>query len=668
MAATENLRGVPPGLQAAVSALVLLASLPVLRELEWPIIAFLGAVFALRGLSLYRPRLTPTRWLLVPLTLAGVVNVLAVYLSVFGRAGIALLLTMSALKLLELRKNRDARLGILLVFAIALANFLVDQSLAIAGYLLVLGIAGIAVLIELERGSSGRRWRESSGLALRLFAQAAPLAGIFFFLFPRLDAPLWQFETGERAAKTGMSDTMELGSVSRLIPSDAVAFRARFDERPPDPARSYWRGPVLWKTDGRRWEPSGPAASPVSPPVPTPPGDEVGYEVTLEPTDQRWLFALDLPVEIPEDAMLTPDFQVLTAKPVRERRRYHMVSAPDFRSRRLSAEDEQMGLQVPGDVSPRMRELVASWKQDGAKPEVVVRKAIEFFRDQPFYYSLSPPPLGEDPIDEFLFESRRGYCEHFASSFAVLMRLAGIPSRIVLGYLGGERNPLGDYFVVRQSDAHAWTEVWLPDEGWTRVDPTAAIPPNRIERSPALDWLTREAPIRLRLSDAPATWRSAIRYLSLLADSVDAAWQSWVLSYSIEKQRQLLNRLGLGFVRDYGLVLVLVLAGGSALAVMMTALRWRPQRERDPAQRLFVRFCRVLERNGVPRRRGEGPLAYAERAADLRPDLQPDIARVVVGYLPLRYGRKTDEGRLEMLRSGLRNLRRRLRRSAATSP
>jgi len=659
----------PPsrGLRATLSALIALAALPLLPEMERAVSLF--AIFAL-GLgagALVWPGLAPKRWLLVALTLSGIANVFAAYLTLFGHAGVALLLTMSALKTLEIRRDRDLRVGFILVMFIIVTGFLFDQSLSTAMYLAAVLIGAVALTIELSRGGTGRQWRPSLRLALVLTVQAAPLGLILFVLFPRLDAPLWQLDLRQRTATTGMSDWLELGSVSRLIPSDEVAFRVRFDGSAPDPRDLYWRGPVLWQTDGRRWEKR--AESGLNP-SPAPLEEAVGvarYEVTLEPTDQRWLFALDLPVEVPEGATLTSDYQVLVATPLTERRRYRLSSATRYTTGALTPSERRSALQTPPAATPRLRALAASFSQPNADPATIVQGALGFFRDQPFYYSLEPPPLGPQAIDQFLFETRRGYCEHFASSFALLMRLAGVPARVVLGYLGGERNPLGDYFSVRQSDAHAWAEVWLDRSGWTRVDPTAVIPPERIERGAAPAWLTREAPVRFRLGEATGAGQRILRSLSQLADSVNAAWHAWVLAYSTERQGALLRSLGLGFIQHYGLIVAAVIGSALLLALLSGLFQWRAERETDPAQRLFTRFCRILARQGVARGRGEGPLDFARRASRLRPDLAPAIESVIDAYLPLRYGRTKDPDRLVILRAGVRRLGRRFTGLAPTA-
>lgn len=649
----------PPAvkLRLTLSALVGLAALPLLAEMEPQIAAFTAGALGLGVTISFLPLLTPGTWLLAALTLGGIANVLHAYDTLLGQGGVSLLLTMSALKTLEIRRERDLRVGFLLVLFLIVTAFLFDQALSTAVLLAVLLVLALALIIELTRGTGGSAWRQSLRLALLLTVQAIPLAVILFVLVPRIAAPLWQLELGTRAATTGMSDSLEIGSITRLTPSDEVAFRVHFEGPAPAANELYWRGPVLWQTDGRRWERATWGLQ-ASPPALQKLDALVHYEVSLEPTAKRWLFALDLPLTAPTDATLTSDHQILADHPVTERRRYRLSSATRYVMTELFAEERLAALQVPSGVTPRLRELVASFAQPSAEPESVVEQALRFFREQPFYYSLAPPPLGEHAVDRFLFETRRGYCEHFASSFALLMRLAGIPARIVLGYLGGAHNTLSGHFLVLQSDAHAWTEVWLEGRGWTRVDPTAVIPPGRIESLATLGWLTREAPVRFRLMEMPGLGQRFGRGLSQIVEAINAGWHVWVLAYSKEHQGALLRSLGLDLVEHAGLLAGAVIGCGLFILGMSGLLQWHTTREPDPAQRLFTRFCRILARQGVARNPREGPLDYGRRAGRMRPELAPTIDRVIGSYLPLRYGGIREEDLLTRLRVGVRQLRR----------
>jgi hypothetical protein len=283
-----------------------------------------------------------------------------------------------------------------------------------------------------------------------------------------------------------------------------------------------------------------------------------------------------------------------------------------------------------------MRALAESWKTGSGDADNVVRAGLAYFNREPFHYTLLPPKLGANPADEFLFETRRGFCEHYASSFALLMRIAGIPSRVVLGYLGGEINPIGGYLILRQSDAHAWVEVWLEGKGWTRVDPTAAVASSRVESSGLLSGLASGMPVRLRLEESGLLLQM-IHNLRLLADGLDIGWREWVLGLSRERQQRMLELAGLGYLRDYGLAIAMITASSVVLAMLLMALL-RTDRRRDPLDRLYSRFCRKLARVGFHRRVSEGPVDFCARVATARPDLKAQLDDFLRLYLPLRYG------------------------------
>jgi hypothetical protein len=337
------------------------------------------------------------------------------------------------------------------------------------------------------------------------------------------------------------------------------------------------------------------------------------------------------------------------------------VSALTYDTGEISPDEKAAGLELPPNVTHRMRRLVADWQHQAHGPQEVVRAALRYFNQEPFYYTLQPPRLGTNPADEFLFETRRGFCEHYASSFALLMRIAGIPSRIVLGYLGGELNPIGNYLIVRQSDAHAWVEVWLQKRGWVRVDPTAAVAPERVERSDILTDLGGGAPARFQIGDPGELYRWAHR-LRLIADAVDAGWRNWVLDYSRSRQQGLLNSFGLGFLREYGLAAAMIVASALMLALVAAGIG-RRRAPRDTLQKIYLRFCRRLATCGLERHPSEGPMAFGARIAAARPNLRRPVHSFLSLYLPLRYGRRARSPQ------NIQELRRRLARvSQAARP
>lgn len=652
-----------PPERAQVLATVLLAALaylPLARFQDWRTNAFVALLFALRLAALRWPRANPGRLALVVLTFAGVANALAVHHNLTGQqGGTALFVTMLALKLLELRDRRDLRVvGVVLGFLVVV-QFLFDQSMALAAYLGLVTIGLLLLLVDLNGGLGPARLRVALGTALRLCAQALPLTLVLFLLFPRLSQPLWSLGLDSGVGVMGMSDRLEPGAISELVVNGELAFRARFDQTPPDGDRLYWRGLVLWQPDERGWSPGLDPAWPISTEL-TGAGGTTDYEVLLEPTRQRWLFALDLPLETPETSLRSGDFQLLSKEPITGAKRYRVRSALDYRTGEPPEWVRQRALELPANVTERMRRLVAGWQGEAEDPWSVVQAGLRFFNREAFHYTLLPPRLGTNPTDEFLFETRRGFCEHFASSFAVLMRLAGIPSRVVLGYLGGEPNRIGGYHMVWQSDAHAWVEVLIPSRGWVRIDPTAAVDPARIDNRSASRLLGASAPLRFEVDPSGVLMR-ALRQARMIADSLDAAWQDWVLDFSVDHQRSLLSRLGLRHYRETGLAVLMVVA--ASLVLGLTVWGFMGQRTRlSPLEAVYDRFCQRLATAGLPRRSNEGPNDYAQRVSLARPDLAAPVTRFLTLYVRERYAPNPSPKGTEGLERCLREFRpRRLR-------
>lgn len=654
------------GQLAAMTGLMGLASLPFALWLTPQITLYLAALLGLRMAALRWPRLTPGRWPLLPLTVAGVVNVLSAYATLNGRdAGSALLATMLLLKLLEVRGKRDLRLLTSLFGFLLASQFLFDQSPQLVAYLLVLLVANLALMADLTARADGPAVRGALRLAGRMVLLALPLAIVLFLLFPRLDAPLWRLGGGEAVGITGFSDRLELGTVTRLVLSGELAFRVWFDEAAPPLEHLYWRGPVLWESDGRRWSAGSAKGAETGASPLAEAGDALGYRVVMEPNNEHWLLALDLPVEIPEHATLTADRQVLIDEPLTDTARYRMVSATRYNTGPLAPHAAAAGLQLPGNITPRMRKLVGDWTADGAADATVVARALAYFNREPFHYTLAPPPLGGNPTDQFLFETRRGYCEHYASAFALLMRLAGIPTRIVLGYHGAEPNPMGGYHIVWQSDAHAWTEVWLPGQGWRRVDPTAAVATERIERGPLLEGLGANRPARFAQGE-PGRLAWLAHRLRLASDALQTGWQNWVLDFSTSEQMALLSLIGLGYLSQYGLAVAMILAAAAVLA--LTVLSIARKRPRTPLEVLYARFSERLARVGLPRGPQEGPLDYSQRVLARRPDLRPQVEPFIGLYIRLRYAGTDTERWLPLLRRHLRRVRPRRQPGGQRSP
>jgi transglutaminase-like putative cysteine protease len=652
--------------QVVAATLILGAAyLPLASYLATQVSAFIAVVLVLRLAAVRWPALVPGRLVLLPLTLAGLGIAFEAYYSLAGRdAGTALLATMIALKTLELRRPRDLRLFMVLFGFLLVSQFLFDQSPGRALYLGVLFVADLALMADLAARHPDRPLRGALRLAGTLTLQALPLALVLFLLFPRLSGPLWNLGNLQQRGVMGMSDSMAPGSISELVVSGEPAFRARFDGRAPAQNLMYWRGLVLWELDGRRWSMAAPGAMPNARPHLTRASGVIAYDLVLEPTNQPWLYALDLPLAAPDQAELDGDFQIRAGQRVTKVARYRARSATEFDTGPLDLDQEAAGLQLPDNVTPRMRDLVARWQAEGGGPQAVVERALAHIKTGDYYYTLLPPVLGNNPADEFFFETRRGYCEHYASAFALLMRVAGIPARVVVGYQGGELSTVGNWYLVTQSDAHAWTEVWLSGRGWVRVDPTAAVAPQRIERGGLLDRLANRAPLRFQLDDEGGLVRLA-QGLRRLTATAGLVWQDWVVDFSLGRQERMLSAVGLGHLRQYGLVVAMLVVGAVILGLLTLALV-RGADRREPLERIYQAFCDRLARVGLARAPSEGPADYARRVVAARPDLTDTIDGFMALYLPTRYGNDGDRMDLTALKARLRGFRPRPARSASS--
>ena len=647
----------PEGRQlGAATLLVAVGYLPLVWHLDWRITALVLLLLLLRTASLRWPGARPGRVSLVVLAVVGIALCLMTYQGVTGlMGGTALFSVMLALKLSETKTIREVRLTAILVGFLVVVQFLFDESIGRAVYLSLVSLGAATLLVDLGGGMGTPSWRRSARVAGGLALQALPLTLVLFLLFPRLSAPLWNLGIDSDRGLVGMSDRLELGSISELVVNGELAFRVRFEGSAPPTEQMYWRGLVLWIPAERGWSQgldtradSGAGLSQAA--------DFVDYEVTLEASGKPWVFALDVPVAFPNDLSRGPDLQLLAKAPISSARRFRIRSALDYRTGPTPDAQRRLGLVLPPNVTSRMRALAEGWRSRSEDDWGVVQAAMEHFNREAFHYTLLPPRLGANPVDEFLFETRAGFCEHYASSFAVLMRIAGIPSRVVLGYLGGELNRIGGHHVVWQSDAHAWTEVLIPGRGWTRVDPTAAVDPGRVDRRSASRILGPATSVRFNL-EVGGGWLGMVQQGRLLADSVQAAWQQWVLDYSDEDQRSLMQRLGLGDFGEIGLALLMVSSAGLVLALVVVGLT-RGSRERLSATEVcYRRFCRRLERRGLPRRASEGPLDYGRRLVSARPDLAPQVTHFLALYARARYAPDPDAGLQRELETALAQVR-----------
>jgi transglutaminase-like putative cysteine protease len=556
------------------------------------------------------------------------------------RAAVSLLTLMLALKLIEGYSIRDARLVVSFSLFLCATQFLFGQGIVMPLYGMATVIVALVALTRLQRNEA---WAHKEGRApvvrasffselsfgLRLLAVAAPVGLAFFLLFPRLGSPLWGIPDTTLDSKSGLSDSMSPGSIQQLFMDDSPAFRVTFEGAVPAATDLYWRGPVFWRFDGRTWKGSFYGTNVRAIEQPAAAGAPWSYTVQLEPNERNWLFALDYPATTPEDSRLTLDYQLIRRDPVIQLLQYSVVSNPAFvDTPQLPVTLRAQALNVPEGSNPRTRQLMDRWRGETPGDRELVRRALDHFNQNPFSYSLNVPALGRDSVDEVLFETRTGFCEHYASAFAVMMRMAGIPTRIVTGYMGGWFNPLGDYYLVRQSDAHAWTEIWLPDSGWTRVDPTAAVSPLRVQQG-SLGALS--APRHL----LDYRW---LRRARNSLDIVQQRWNDWVIEYGASQQMRLFTPLGLDRATPAMLVSVLFAAIFIFGAILVPiVMRIRGPGRTDPIQVAWRRFLRRLETAGFASRPSSGAIELATEAAEMLPQAASSIRHIAELYTRCRY-------------------------------
>lgn len=603
----------------------------------WVTAAFFGCS-AWRYLIERRRRALPSVWLRAPLALACFLGVYATYSTISGVGpGSALLAVMASLKLLETRQRRDQFVLLFISIFLVMSSLLREQYLWSLPYLLI-GVLIIMTAWLRMSATPSESARQSFATGGRLLLYAAPVAVAMWIFFPRIAVPFWAVPMDTGTGTSGISDSMSPGEISSLSMSNAVAFRVRFDGTVPAPRDLYWRGLVLTVFNGRTWTQSDPFKGPRSFEKVEVRGEPVSYEITLEATRQQWVFALDMPHswELPRTIM-GPEHQLARAIPVDQRIAYKAVSYIDFSTNvDLTEYARSWYLRLPAGSNPRTQSLAQQMRDSAGSDTAFIESVIRKFNEEEYFYTLQPPALGTNSADEFLFETRQGFCEHYASAFAIMMRAAGIPSRVVLGYHGGEMNPMSGHMTVRQSDAHAWNEVWIDKYGWYRVDPTGAVAPDRIDygvSDAAFDGVGAawgfEAPSQL------------MRQVTLALDAANAKWNDWILGYGPENQNKFMEWMGMQDPswRKLMLTMIAVVAIFVMVVSVLLTLRYRAP-ARDPAAVLYERFAR---KTGLEPMTGETAERFAKRVR--REKLLPlaTIESVTKAYHDARYGPSDDE-------------------------
>jgi transglutaminase-like putative cysteine protease len=617
------------------AASVVAAILP--HVVHMPLLFIVPIALVLLGRCLQRLRGTRPipLWIKLPLVVIFPIFIIFHFGTIFGRApGSVLACAMLALKLVEAEGRRDARAAVCFSSFVLMSALLFDSGLGFTLLLLTALCIFLATLRELEsEGSSEIPWslglRENLRSGAMALGAAVPLAICVFLFFPRLGSPLWGAPV-DSTARTGLGDSMAPGTMQELLIDDSPAFRVSFDGSAPSRSNLYWRGPVLWEFDGSAWRRPERLASPEQFGDVKAVGAPISYEVTLEPSERHWLLALDVPMSIPEGAVRGADMSLVRQAPVDSLLRYQVTSSPRYvLEPQLDAEHRRLALQLPAGFNPQARELARRWRTTFHDNVSIIQAALQLFHDE-FFYTLNAPLLARDSVDDFLFGTKQGFCEHFASAFTFLMRSANIPARVVTGYQGGYYHRAGDYWVVRQSDAHAWSEVWLEGRGWVRVDPTSAVSPQRVQ-------LGARAAAGATAPWYQADWLQAVRNQF---DLVTRFWNSAIVQFDALRQQGLLTPFGVEKAEYTDLMIALIALSTLLLAAFAWWVLRAPRLRADTLDTAYATLCHKVARAGAPRLASEGPVAWATRVASLWPE-RSDLSGLLNDYSILRYAYAT---------------------------
>jgi len=639
-----------------------LSALPLYAGMPIAVILSLLAVSLWQLLLIKQKRSNPGKIVLLSMVFLSFVVVRYSYGHIFGQQpGIALVALMTVLKLFETKSNRDCYIIIYSAFFIIASNFFHSQSIWLIIYVFFVIAALISILISLSDRLNTMPLKSRLKLASRFIIYAIPMMLVLFFLFPRIPGPLWGLPDDAFSSRTGLSEEMSPGSINRLINSSAIAFRVKFEQRVPSHSQLYWRGAVLSDYDGRTWRRhDAPKSAEPNIKYGDDPENSFLYSVTLEPTNLNWLLSLEYPDAADASTRdlkysMNREAMLLTKNKINNVTNYSIRSQVNSSNQALFEQESHKNRLLPAQMNPGTLKLANQLLQlSEYDAQQYMRRVLSYFRDNGFVYTLSPDLLGDNAMDDFIFTSRRGFCEHYASAFTYLMRAAGIPARVVVGYQGGRMNPLDDYMIVRQSDAHAWSEVWI-NGAWQRVDPTAVISPERIEFG-ILDAGLERAQLPLLL----VSNSSVIKNLTFLYDSFQNRWNQWVIGYDQKKQYDLLKSLGLENATPANLILLLVIC----LTVTAIVINWfiltKKSTDKDRVQHYYRLLCLKLQRHGFQRDLNEGPMNFENRihkGQTLSNGTKKELAFIFRAYRSLHYGNHSNSDLVNLYIKKIRKLK-----------
>jgi len=613
---------------------IALMSLPHVLHVPAPIMAFFFSLLIWRFIAIWKPDYLPSPIIVFCLLLTGIGLLVFMHSGVFGRdAGTMVFITALGLKLLEIQTQRDLYLISFLAFIVAASQFLYLQNVFMAGYILMVSISLFATLLSINaRTLNNTQALKKSAIILM---QAIPLMIVIFIFFPRVDLPRWSFLDDNNKALSGLSDSLEPGAISQLGLSGEIVFRAKFTGKLPKPGQRYWRGPVFSYTDGKRWSPSKNTYFKRYLDKVRFKGEKYQYKLLMEPQAKNWVFALDMPAQYPYYLQTNTVHQLTTTQAFNKRAEYDISSYAEYNTGYLTKTEYKDNLQIQPQPSQRINALVKKLGGLSEKPETYINNLFKHFRQQKFYYTLFPPLLEKNPIQSFLFDTKAGFCGHYATAFTYLMRAAGIPARVVTGYQGGLYNETGDFIEVRQANAHAWAEVWLKGKGWVRFDPTTAVAPERVENGVNIEQQIAQQAISFAPVLLDSKTLSFLRSARELWSSVDYSWQRWIINYTRKNQLNFLAGLG---IKSLTAMLYSLIGSGIVISLIVGLYVLRKQKPKlTPAQRYYAKACHKLAALHLLKQPNEGAEDFLQRVSKDQPQLAGAFQTITQLYSQLRY-------------------------------
>lgn len=620
-----------------------LIALPHVYHLHLAVFGFFCLLLAWRFLGIWKPDRLPNGLALLFLTVCGLAILYSQHRGILGRdGGTSLFVIALGLKLMEIKSERDLYLVNYLAFIVAASQFLYGQSILMAVYILFVCCVLLATLVFIN--SHVAQTSVVIKKAGAIIAQAIPMMIVVFILFPRVEAPKWLLFNDEQQKKSGLSDTMEPGSITDLGTSDELVFRVKFTGAIPPTKQRYWRGPVLTQTDGKKWMQTNDLSYQQHLDKLKFSGTPYQYTLLMEPQGKNWVFALDMPSGYPNQLRQNANYQLVTSDDFDKRTEYKLTSYPVYNTGYITKTEYQHARQLPGAPSENIKQLVRQLHGFDSAPEVFINQLLNHFRKEDFHYTLTPPLMEENPIETFLFETRHGFCSHYAAAFVYLMRVADIPARVVTGFQGGKFNAIGNFLEIKQADAHAWAEVWLDKQGWVRFDPTAAIAPERIEKNIDTNRLSPGGLISYAApSEGTQTAFLLLKQAGQLWGHIDYNWQRWVINYDNTNQASFLSSFG---IANFKTMVYWMMAFVGIITAILSLFLFHPNpKPKDRTLMAYNRFLKKIAKSGLSKNMGEGARDFAERIKPKFPGKVDSIEQITAAFIEQRYGSKpTEEG------------------------